>query len=749
MSVASRSARPSGAAEYAAGDLDLPALGAALWRKKRVILLATGVAALLTFAAVELITPKYNSESRVLIEGRDNIFMRPDVDKDLGDRNSNIDETVVTSQAQVIMSRDLAREVVAKLKLNELPEFDPTLNGISPVKAILGTLGFIKNPLTMTPEERVLDAYYDRLTVSPLEKSRVITIDFLSEDPELAAKVANAIADAYLERQQGVKQDQAKTAAQYLSGQIDSLRKKVVEAEGKVEAYRAKSNLLVGNNNTTLSAQQLGDMSSQLSTLRAQKTDAEAKARLIRDMLKSGQPVESSDILNSELIRRLSEQRVTLRAQLAEQSSTLLDNHPRIKELRAQIGDLDHQINNEAATIARSFENDAKLAGARVDSLTASLDQLKSQTALNNEDDVQLRELERDAKSQRDLLESYLAKYREANARDTLNSSPAEARVISRATVSNVPFSPKKLPTILIVTLTTLVLSAGFVVTQELLATPESMARVPAPPLAPAEEEHQEEVPPSRVAAVLGMFRKKSPRRSEPRPEPSRRETVYRERAYQEPAYQEPDYLDPAHQVPPHHIGAIDDVVADLSQNGSDGAPIAVFGAARGLDTSWTALKIARTLAETGSVILVGIGSADAAIRTASIDPGASGLAEYADGSASFGKIITKDRQSDVHLISSGHEPTDRREILVSETVPITFEALSRSYDYVVVAAGAAGGPQLEDVAAIAACAVLVAGTLTGAGTASARDRLLDAGFEDVTVVVGTTADLGAPAEAA
>ncbi len=277
--------------------------------------------------------------------------------------------------------------------------------GISPIKAILGTLGFIKNPLTMTPEERVLDAYYDRLTVSPLEKSRVITIDFLSEDPELAAKVANAIADAYLERQQGVKQDQAKTAAQYLSGQIDTLRKKVVEAEGKVEAYRAKSNLLVGNNNTTLSAQQLGDMSSQLSTLRAQKTDAEAKARLIRDMLKSGQPVESSDILNSELIRRLSEQRVTLRAQLAEQSSTLLDNHPRIKELRAQIGDLDHQINNEAATIARSFENDAKLAGARVDSLTASLDQLKSQAALNNEDDVQLRELERDAKSQRDLLE--------------------------------------------------------------------------------------------------------------------------------------------------------------------------------------------------------------------------------------------------------------------------------------------------------------------------------------------------------
>ena len=124
--------------------------------------------------------------------------------------------------------------------------------------------------------------------------------------------------------------------------------KKVEDAEAKVEDFRAKSNLLVGTNNTTLSAQQLGDVNAQLAAARAQKADAEAKAKMIRDMLQSGQPIESSDILNSELIRRLAEQRVTLRAQLAEQSSTLLDNHPRIKELKAQIADLDNQIRTEA-----------------------------------------------------------------------------------------------------------------------------------------------------------------------------------------------------------------------------------------------------------------------------------------------------------------------------------------------------------------------------------------------------------------
>ncbi len=698
-------------------ELDFSGLGSALWRQKWRILAPAILVGLATLLVVQVITPKYQSESRVIVEGRDNIYLRPDADKDVGDRT--VDQEAVMSQVQLIMSRDLATQVIAKLKLNQRPEFDPALNGVPLVKSILGTLGLVKNPLSMTPEERVLEAYYDRLTVYPVDKSRVIVIDFLSENPELAAQVANAIADGYLQLLQRVKQDQAQNAGQVLAGQVETLRKKVVEAEGKVEAYRAKSNLLVGNNNTTLSAQQLGDMSAQLSAARAQKSDAEVKAKLIRDMLKSGQPIESSDVLNSELIRRLSEQRVTLRAQLAEQSSTLLDNHPRIKELRAQIADIDHQITAEAATVARSFENDAKMAGARVDSLTANLDQLKSQAALSNEDDVQLRELERDAKSQRDLLESYLAKYREASARDGANASPANSRVISRATVSNVPAYPKKLPAVLIATLATLVVASGFVLTKELLAVPEAPVRASARPVPAVSEDVGEDVAPSRIAAALSMLRKKS------------------------------QLSEPEHREAAYHIGAIDDIADDLRENGTSG-PIAVFGAARGLDTSWTALKIARSLAEkTSRVILVGLGSADAAIRIASNDPAANGLAELADGAASFGNIITKDRQSGVHLISSGRAPSDRTGILASDIVPVSFEALSRSYDYVVVAAGAIGGTELEDIAAIAPSAVLVAGTLTGAGTASARERLLNAGFEGVTVVVGTTAGVGAAAEAA
>jgi succinoglycan biosynthesis transport protein ExoP len=704
MSVASQSARGRGQSNDA--ELDLAALGTTLWRKRWKILRPTILVGLLTLLVVQVITPRYQSESRVIVEARDNIFLRPEADKDLIDRNT-ADQESVTSQAQLILSRDLAKDVIAKLKLNELPEFDSTIGGVSPVKTVLGLLGIIKNPASMTPEERVLEAYYDRLTVFPVEKSRVIVIDFLSEDPELAARVANTIADDYLQLQRRVKQEQAQTAGQVLAGQIETLRKKVVEAESKVEAYRAKSGLFVGNNNTTLSAQQLGDMNTQLAASRAQKADAEAKARLIRDMLKSGQPIESSDVLNSELIRRLSEQRVTLRAQLAEQSSTLLDNHPRIKELKAQIADLDGQIKQEAATIARSFENDAKLASARLDSQTASLDQLKSVAATTNVDDVQLRELERDAKSQRDLLENYLAKYREATARDTANSAPADARVISRGTVSNVPAYPKKVPAVLIATLTTLVIAVGFVLTRELLAAP--VGGVPVRQAPPPSEEVT-----SRVTAALNAIRNKN-----------------------------------APQPAPVPVSSLDDVTASLRDDGGADRRVAVFGAAHGMDTSWTALKIARALAATSRVVLVGLGSADSAIRATSTEPAASGLAELAAGTASFRDIITKDRQSSLHLISSGQSPTERSEILLAPDMAMNFEALARGYDRLVIAAGAIFGPDLEVIGALAPHAILVAGTLTDAGTASARERLLDAGFADVTVVGGTFADGAAGTAAA
>src|ERR1700722_5735393 len=284
-----------------AGELDFVAIGQTVSRKRIWIIIPTVLAAVLSITAVNMITPRYKSEVRILIDGRENVFLRPN-----GDRNA-LDAEAVTSQVQLLQSRDLAREVIKKNRLAELPEFDPVLRGFSPLKSLLALIGIGRDPISLTPEERVLDSYYDRFTAYAVDKSRVVVVEFQSRDPDLAARVANSIADVYLVLQQDARRDQARSAGQWLAGEIESLRKKVADAESRVEDFRSGSSLFVGTNNTTLSNQQMGELNTQLNNARALKSDAESKARLIREMLQTGKPIEASEVLNSELIRRLSE----------------------------------------------------------------------------------------------------------------------------------------------------------------------------------------------------------------------------------------------------------------------------------------------------------------------------------------------------------------------------------------------------------------------------------------------------------
>ena len=260
-----------GVMQAAVEELDLGALGRALWRRKIPIIALTLAAAAIAFLAVNLITPKYKSQAQVLIETRENIFLRPEADK-TQDPGATVDQEAVASQVQLILSRDLAHDIIEKLKLGERPEFDPVLNGTSLIRTVLGVVGIGRDPMSMTPEERVLKSFQDRLNAYQVEKSRVIVIEFESEDPELAALVANRVAAQYLVLQQAAKQEQTRAAGQRLSGEIDKLRAKVADEEAKVEQYRSKTSLFIGGpNSLTLSNQQLGDYNTQLAAARAQR----------------------------------------------------------------------------------------------------------------------------------------------------------------------------------------------------------------------------------------------------------------------------------------------------------------------------------------------------------------------------------------------------------------------------------------------------------------------------------------------
>ncbi|MCA1453345.1 lipopolysaccharide biosynthesis protein [Bradyrhizobium sp. BRP22] len=701
-------AEPASAAVSPAGDLDLPALGHALMRRRSWIIVPTVLAFTLSLAAVNMVTPRYKSEARILIDGRENVFLRPS-----GERNEErnvVDPEAVTSQVQLLLSRDLAREIIKKNKLAERPEFDPVLQGFSPLKSLLALFGIGRDPFSLTPEERVLEAYYERLQAYAVDKSRVIVVEFQSRDPELAARVANSIAEGYLVLQQNARQEQAKTASQWLAGEIENLRKKVADAESRVEDFRSKSSLFIGTNNTSLSNQQMGELNTQLNNARALKADAETKARLIREMLQSGKPIEASEIFNSELIRRLSEQRVTLRAQLAEQSSTLLDNHPRIKELKAQLADLDRQLREEASKISRSLDNDARVAGGRVEALSASLDQLKKQASSYNGQDVQLRALEREAKAQRDLLESYLAKYREANTRENIDAGPSDGRIISRASVSNTPAYPKKLPIVLIATLATLLLSSGLIITGELLRM--TAPRAAAAPVAPQATAR----PPVRAAAA------------ETRDEPE---------TESEPEEVEPE-AEAASIAPqpeaPAAIGEIEQLATELRRAGADARKVTVLGTASSESMALTTLTLARLMAREAKVAVVDLAAASPTLTAVSTDPGAPGFAELMQGEATFSEIITRDRLSRVNLVSAGRPGFDRTQ-LQSPRVALAIDALLSVYDHVLLDAGAASDLPADLLTAHARAVVVPDASMADDARRVMCEQLAAVGFSEVTML--------------
>ncbi len=688
-------------------EVDLRGLGRVLWQKRASILGFTLLVAVVAFVVVNTITPRYRSEARLLLEARENVFLRAEADKNANDRSTMIDPEAVTSQIQLVLSRDLAREVIQREKLTANSEFDPAASR-SVIRTILGLFGIVRDPSTMTREERTLEAYYERVNVYAIEKSRVIVVTFSSADPELAARVANDITVTYLRRQQVAKQEQTRAASKWLAGEAEKMRIKVAAAEDKVEQYRAKSNLYAGSNNSSLPSQQLTEINSQIAAARGQKADLEARARQLRDLIRAGKPIELSDIANSEAMRRLIEQRIALRSQLAEQSTTLLDRHPRIKELKAQIAETDRQIRVEGSRLAGQLDNDAKVARDRIEALSASLDQVKKLASQSNGQDVELRALQREAKTQRDLLESYLSKYREASARDNINAAPPEARIISRATPAIKPAYPQKLPSVLLATFAAFLLASGFYVTaallgpatvpQTLVYTPEGqdVLNLSAPPVTTRMTSSPPLAPARSIAPPVSVASSAMP------------------------------------------ISSLDQVVRKLQQSGDAGRRVAMVGAKHGVGTTATAILLARALAKDSSVVLVDFAFEAPNLSVISIDPMAPGIAELVSGAASFGDIITLDQDSSVHIVATGNVD-DRAELAASPMLATVIEALARSYEHVVIDIGSAADVSVERFARLAPLAVLVAADPAGAPARAAREQLMRVGFADVAVLAGAT----------
>jgi uncharacterized protein involved in exopolysaccharide biosynthesis/Mrp family chromosome partitioning ATPase len=676
------------------GTADLGRLFGAVLRRWARLLAAAIIIGGIVYLWSTSVTPLYKSESRVLIDHSETYFTRPE---NAPEQRAEIDERAISSQVQVILSRDLARDVVRSLDLANRAEFDPIGNNGSAFSRILGLFGLVSDPTRLSSEERVLDAYYKRLAVYAVQGSRVIAIEFTSADPQLSAEIANAVADKYIELQQSVRQNGTRQASTWLQTEIEGLRARVLEAEEKVEQFRSQAGLFAAPNNSTLNTQELGEINTQLVEARAAQTEAEAKGELIKQVLASGRAIESLDIANTELIRRLLEQRVTLQAQLAGELRTLLPGHPRIKELNAQIQNFEEQVRVEAQRIARAFENESRLASAQVKALTERIDEQKGTVTSANGQEVQLRSLEREARVQRELLEQFLGRYRAADAREGM-TLPPDARVISRASAPLEPFFPKVLPMVLIAVMGTLFLGVGIVVAAELLRVDEGDAGTGD----------------RNVPEVSGAV----------------------------PVYGSLDRRSIAAQADTGQIEAADArIIRDIAQHlaavepGDTAQRILVTTALPDVDAGRIALEMSRFLTVYDrKAIVVDAGANSLSLTHAMVENDVAGLSDLLTGAASFTQAIHRDRDSGVHIIPAGQATLGDR---FKSRMSVVTDAIGFTYDFVVLLSSVSEQEDEQVFAQQCNAAILVAtGQATDPATVALHKRLNNAGIDDVVVLL-------------
>jgi exopolysaccharide transport family protein len=450
-------------------DIDLGQLFRALWERRLALVAMTAGFAVLAFVGTRMVAPEYQGEAQVLIELR-----TPDFSERTQPANSNadpiLDDLGIASQVQVLQSTDLIKQVARDLKLSEREEFDPAAN-TSFFKRLLISFGLVKNPLDVAPEERVLKTFREKLQVYQVDKSRVIGLNFTSEDPKLAAGVPNKMAEVYLAMQSGAKLDTDSEAARWLEPEIASLREKVRDAEKKVADYRATTDLQRVGTDQTFAGQQLNNVSAELTRVQAELASANARAEAVRQALKSGAAVDTiADVISSPTIQQLKAQESQIQNQISDLSMSLLEGHPRLKGLRAQLAGIREQINAETRKILKSLENEAEVAKLRQSQLAAQLNNAKTASAKADDEQVGLNALEREAAAQRDLLQTYLARYREAASRAGKNAAPADARVISTAVLPTEIHFPKVVPIVTVAALAGFLLAAVFIMLAELFS---------------------------------------------------------------------------------------------------------------------------------------------------------------------------------------------------------------------------------------------------------------------------------------
>lgn len=439
-----------------------------LWRRKGLILLTTAGAFILGVIVISTMTPRYTAETTVMVGIEEPKVSN--IEAVLKGLTANLE--TVQSEGYVVQSRGLAERVVNRLALDKDPEFNPALrteplwhrylyDGLDYVTDLVpagwlnpdadqisqfGKGGDAEDrPDKATRErQRVVDSLLDHVSVTPLNRSHVLSIDVQSQNPFVASRIANTLANAYIEQSIMGKSSATEKANSWLDKQISDMQAKVEADDRAVEEYRQQTGLYETKTDTVV-AQQIAELNTQLIGAQNAKAQAEAKLSQAEKALKDPDAIDSLPaVLQSPLIQSLREKQVDLERQAADLASTYGSKHPAMIDMQAQLQDVRRKIQAEVAKVIASVHHEADSADAQYRTLETALMKMQGNMGVMNQKSVKLHQLENEAEASHALFQSLLQRSKETAASESLHSP--DATLISAASIPDSPtFPPSKI----------------------------------------------------------------------------------------------------------------------------------------------------------------------------------------------------------------------------------------------------------------------------------------------------------------
>jgi succinoglycan biosynthesis transport protein ExoP len=645
-----------------------------LWRQFFVIIVFALIGTMCGIIYLWITPPIYTAQAEILFD-RTN---RPIVQKQSIFEDAPFDLGFFESQIKILQSEGIALAVIKKLDLMKDPEF------VGSGEGLFGSIAdyFSRFFLPEFPRsESELEQQAVRVFLQKIEAKRIgatffIGISFRSNNPNRAAQIANAIADAYVADQMESKYEAARRANEWLRGRLEDLRRQASADEQAVNSYKS-DNKIVSAGATLIGEQTLTELNSALVSARAKTSEALARLDRIEAVLRMGSPdapldATVSDALSSPIITTLRQEYLALVNTEAEYSARYGKNHESVINLRNKIRDTLTSISSELRRLAETSKSEFLIAKKRQDDSERELASTVSQSQATNRAQVTLRDLESAAQSSRSLHNLLEQRFLESTQQQS--SLFNEVRVLEPATVANQKKSPK---TIMILALSVF---GGMILGGSLGLLREVLDRVF------RTGKQVEEILHAPCVAVVPL-EKEDPKRK-------RISSDRESQAMPIGARSIAHHSTVLTTVPNSPLSCFAEAIrsikltADLNGKNKSGATVGITSSLPNEGKSTIAVALAQVVAQVGRRVIVVDGDLRNPSLSRTLAPTATtGIIEVLSGECSICEAIWTDPATKMAFLPAviNAKLIDTSEILSSALTEKLFSQLRQSYDYVVI----------------------------------------------------------------